>query len=170
MSNNDSNKQQVNLVVPKFGDFPEMVLSRQKITDGYARLVEARVVNAATYKDLEFCFNEGYREARGNIRAVNYEITKVEKHIAKIKSRLLIDEYVPFLKETGLKDSNATKDAFFQQNEEYVSSLDRLHFLQAIAQMFEDNVKVFERTCAYMKKEMNLVLKIGMDTTKYIRD
>ena len=169
MSDNSLSKQQVDLVIPAYRNFPEMVVPRQKITEGYQRLVEARVVNAATYTDLEFCFNEGYREARANIRAVNYEITKLEKHIAQLKSRLLIDEYVPFLKETKLKDSNATKDAFFQQDEDYVGSLDRLNFLQAISQMFEDNVKVFERTCAYMKKEMNLVLRSGVDPNKYIR-
>lgn len=170
MDNNLSTQnKQVVIKIPEFGPFKEMVLSRQKITEGNERLIEARVVNPATYTDLEFAFNEGYREARANIRTVNYEITKLEKHINQIKSRLLIDEYVPFLKETKLKDSNVTKDAFFQQCEEYVQSVDRLNFLQAVSQMFEDNVKVFERTCAYMKKEMNLVLRSGIDPNKYVR-
>ena len=157
----------VEFVIPEFDARPPVTLSFTKINEGEKRLIESKVVNGATYSDLEYSFNEGYREAKKNLSVVGYEITQAKKKMRSAKSRYLLDEYPDFLKAKGLKDNSANRDAFLERQEEYVSAQDRIDMLTAMESLLEGKVKVFENVCRYMKKEMDILIRSGFTGNKY---
>lgn len=157
------------LIIPEFLGQPQIPLPIAKIKEGENRLVEAQVVNPATYSSLEFLFNEGYREARYNLSMIMFQISAAEKAIREARSVALLDEYPEFLKTKGMKDSAAIRDAYLERCEAFVRAQDRIDMLKAMENLMEGKVKVFERVCAYMKVQMNLLIKSGMDINHYVR-
>lgn len=156
------------IVIPQAGTRPAISLSRNSINEGYKRLVEAKTVNIATYADLEYVFNDGYREAKTNISIIGYEITVAQREVRRIRGEYILDVYPGFLKERGLKDNAANREAFLERQEDYVVAMDRVALLTAIQTSFEGNIKVFENVCRYMKKEMDILIRSGViDSNKY---
>lgn len=160
----------VEFKIPKFDTRPEIPLPWNNIAHAEQRLVEAKIVNGATYAELEYVYNEGYREAVKHMSVVGYEITKAEKHIRALKSQFLIDEYPDFLKEKKLKDNTANREAFLERQESYTDAMDRLAMLQALQTLLEGKIKVFTNVCRYMRKEMDIQLRSGIiNSNKCIR-
>jgi len=159
----------VEFVIPEFDTRPAISLSFNNIAEGEGRLVEARAVNGGTYSDLEYCFNEGYREAKKNLSIVGYELAQANKILRKFKSEYLIDEYPDFLKEKKIKDSASIREAFLERQKDYVSARDRIDMLNALFFLLEGKIKVFENVCRYMKKEMDILIRSGCTGNKYIR-
>lgn len=161
--------ERAELTIPEFGSTPPITLDITSIKEGESRLIEAKVVNPGTYSDLEYVFNEGYRQAKSHLSQVGYEITRAKKALRDAKSRYLLDEYPEFLKENKLKDNASIRDAFLERQKEYVSSQDRIDMLTALESLLEGKIKVFENVCRYMRKEMDIVIRSGIDPNKYIR-
>lgn len=157
----------VELSIPAFDDRPLVTLDFSSIKEGERRLIEARVVNPLTYSELEFTFNEGYREAKKNLAVIGYEIAQAERILRRIRSELILDEYPDFLKEKKLKDNSTIRDAFLEQNKAYVDAQERINMLKAMEALVDGKIKVFENVCRYMKKQMDLVLRSGIDPNKY---
>lgn len=155
------------LTVPPTGNREALPLDLTKVREGESRLIEAKTVNPATYTELEFTFNEGYRQAKKNLSVIGYEIGQAEKDIRQIKSIYLIDEYPDFLRDKKLKDNAANREAFLERQEEYVVAMDRVNMLKSLESLLEGKVKVFENVCRYMKKSMDLVIRSGIDPNKY---
>jgi hypothetical protein len=160
-----------NLTIPAFKDSESVTLPMDAIREGEKRLVEARIVNAATYSDLEYCFGEGYREAKKNLSVVGYEIAKAQKAQREAKAIAILDHYPTFLKECGLKDNATVRDAYLEKHcEDYVKAQDRIDMLVAMRELIEGKVKVFENVSRYMRKEMDLLIRGGIiDSNKYVR-
>jgi hypothetical protein len=161
--------EKTEMTIPVFGSLQSFKLSVSKIREGESRLIESRIVNPGTYSDLEYIFNEGYREAKSNLSVVMYEITKSEKVLREVKSRHLLDEYPDFLKEKKIKDNSDVREAYLQRIAEYVSAKDRIDLLKAVESSMEGKIKVFENVCRYMKVQMNIEIRSGVDSNKYIR-
>jgi len=160
--------ESVDCIVPAHEARPELPLDFRKIREGENRLVEAKVVNMSTYSELEFTFNEGYREAKKNLSVVGYEISQAKRSVRKVKGEFILDEYPGFLKERGLKDNSANREAYLERQDSYVAAMDRVSMLEALEFSLESNVKVFENVCRYMKKEMDMLIRSGsMDSNKY---
>lgn len=157
----------VEFVIPPFDARPPVPLDFKKISEGEKRLVEAKVVNPATYKELEFTFNEGYRTAKANLSIVGYEIAQAKKIVRRIKSEYLLDEYPDFIKNKKLNDNTANREAFLERQADYVAANDRLDMLLALESLLEGKVKVFENVCRYMKQSMRLIERSGIDPNKY---
>lgn len=157
----------VELVVPAFQDRQSVVVNFGYIKEGEKRLIEARVVTPSTYSDLSHSFNEGYREAKANIRAVGFEIVQTEKMHRQRKSELILDEYPAFLKKTDMKDNATLRDAFFERDESLTKIQDHLSMLKAMVQLMEDKIKVFENVCKYMKVQMDLEKNGNFNSNKY---
>jgi hypothetical protein len=150
------------LTIPSLNGDGVTTLDISNIKEGERRLIEAKMVNPATYSELEYTFGEGYREARKHLSFLGYEIAKASKKQNDIKARLLIDEYNGFLKEKSLKDNSSIRDAFLQVNPEFVSCQDRIDMLNALVSFLEGKVKVFENVTRYMRKEMDLHIRGGV--------
>lgn len=163
-------KRVATLTIPKFGDVGEIKLDITKVSEAESRFIEAKVVNGGTYADLEYCFNEGYRQAKKHLSTIMYQIAMAKKAIRTVKSRYLLDEYPEFLKDSGIKDSTATKEAYLESKVEYVEAMDRLAMLEAMECLMEGKVKVLENVCRFMRKEIDLQRSSGsIDKNKYMR-
>ena len=162
--------QRAELRIPAFGNIPEISLSLTYIKEGERRLVESQFVNGATYSELEYSFNEGYREAKKNLSTIMYQKEMAEKAIRKSKSEYLLDEYQDFLRAKKIKDSTDIRESFLETKEDYVKAMDRLSMLRAMECLMEGKLKSFENTCRTMRKEMDIQLRSGsIDNNKYIR-
>jgi len=156
------------LTIPKFGSVPQVTLDVTAIRDGENRLIEAKVVNGGTYNELEYVFNEGYRQAKKHLSVIGYQITLAKKALREAKSRAILDEYPEFLKESKLKDNATVRDAYLERQVDYVSAQDRIDMLLALESLIEGKIKVFENVCRYMKKQIDLTIRSGIDSNKYI--
>jgi hypothetical protein len=163
------NSKKAELVIPQFGSLPQMTLDLTKIKEGEDRLYEAQNVTVISYSNLEYVYNEGYREAKKHLSQVGYQITRAEKALREAKSRALLDEYPVFLKDRNMKDSAQIRDAYLETVKDYTEAQDRIDMLKAVDALLDSKVKVFENTCRYLKKQMDIVLRSGIDPNKYVR-
>lgn len=161
--------ERAELTIPEFGSTPEIRLDITSIKDGENRLIEAKIVNGGTYAELEYVYNEGYRQAKRHLSVIGYEITRAKKALREAKSRAILDEYPEFLKENKLKDNATVRDAFLERQADFVAAHDRIDMLNAMESLLEGKIKVFENVCRYMKKEMDIVIRSGIDPNKYVR-
>jgi hypothetical protein len=138
-------------------------LLNDALTVAESRLLEAKLVTPSTYSDLEYCFNEAYREQKQNFAKVTFEISKTEKAIDDEKGRLLIDEYPVFLEQNPkLKDTADIKKAFLCRDKTISDLSDKLNTLKALEVVIDGKIKVMERTCSYMRKKMDLIIRSGV--------
>lgn len=159
--------ERIEFTIPEFDTRPSVPIQMSKIREGENRLIEAKVVNPATYTELEFTFNEGYREAKNGLSVIGYEIMHAEKIVRRIKSEYLLDEYPSFIKERRINDNTANREAFLESKKNYTNAIDRVIMLKALEQLLEGKVKVFENVCRYMRKQMDLIIKSGINPGKY---
>lgn len=164
-----NNEKKAELTIPQFGSLPQMTLDLTKIKEGEDRLYEAQNVTVISYSNLEYVYNEGYREAKKHLSQVGYQITRAEKALREAKSRALLDEYPVFLKDRNIKDSAQIRDAYLETVKDYTEAQDRIDMLKAVDALLDGKVKIFENTCRYMKKQMDIVLRSGIDPNKYVR-
>ena len=169
-----ANLSRAEIALPAFGSSSPLILDTTKIIEGESRLHEAQMVNVATYANLEYIFNEGYRTAKRHLSVIGYQITLAEKALREAKSMALLDEYPEYLKtkgkEKGIKDSAQIRDAYLETYLPYTSAQDRIDMLKAVESLMDGKIKGFERVCAYMKKEIDIVLRSGsIDSNKYGR-
>lgn len=158
----------ITLPTIKESDQPR-VLSMDKTKEAEIRLVEAKMVNPSTYPELEFIFNESYRELKSHLAIVGYDIAMAEKNLANIKAEIILDRYPEFLKDKPSKFDNAeVRNAFVQKDPEYQKALDTVSTLKMIETLMDGKVKVMERVTAYMKKQMDLIIKSGVNPNLYV--
>lgn len=156
------------LIIPEFGSTPAIPLDVSAIKEGESRLIEAKVVNGGTYNELEYTFNEGYRQAKRHLSVIGYQITQAKKAQRAAKSKAILDEYPDFLKDSKLKDNATVRDAYLERQSDYVTSQDRIDMLTALECLIEGKIKVFENVCRYMKKQMDITIRSGIDSNKYV--
>ena len=161
MEMEDTNPKMM-MKLPRFGALPEMSVDLSKTKHAESRLVEAQSVNAATYANLEYIFNEAYRELRTAYATVCYRHSKAEEEIENVKAGLLLDSYQDFVKDKPKNFDNADmRKSFVQRNPEHQKAVDVRDQLKAIEVLLETRIKTMERTCAYMKKQMELLMRSG---------
>ena len=151
------------LELPSFGKVPALSLRMDRINEAITRLIEAKTVNPVTYADLEHCYNEAYRDLKQHLSGIGYQIALTQKAMEIAKADALLDKYPEFMKDRPKNQDNAaTRDAFLIRDEAYVAALDRFNQLKALESNMDGKIKVMERVCSYMKKQMDLVLRSGL--------
>jgi len=150
------------LIIAGQGHANDLVIVTDKTKLAESRLHEAQYVNAGTYSELEYTFNEAYRELRNMISNIQYEITKAEKNINERKADLILD-VIPNMLEGQPKSNNNSdfRNAVFAKDEDYQKYLDYLNKLKALESHFSGKIDVMTQTCRYMKKQMDLIIKAG---------
>lgn len=157
----------VELEIPAFDDRAVVKLGFSSIVEGEKRLIEAQLVNPVTYSNLEHSFGEGYREAKKNLTVIGYEVTQAERIFRRIRSELILDEYPEYLKTKGLKDNATVRDAFLERDQRYIDAQERINMLKAMESLMDGKIKVFENVCRYMRKQMDVLIRSGIDPNKY---
>ena len=151
------------LIVPAFKTLNEIRLTLNYTRVGESRLLEAKSVSPINYSDLESCFNQAYRELKTNLAIVGDQINKADVLVEKAKSDFLIDRYQEKIKDLPKSyDSADLRKAWLMRDIDYTSAKDRLDMLKAMEALLDGKIKVFERTCAFMKKQMDLLLRSGL--------
>jgi hypothetical protein len=154
------------LVIPAFGQSPRLVLDVSSTRTAEKRLIEAKTVNPCTYADLEHSFNESYRELKRHHATLSYQIALAEKALEEAKAEILLDKYPDFMKDKPKAQDNADmRKAFMVRDPVYAQTLDRINMLKAIESFIEGRIKVMERVSAYMKKQMDLLIRSGLAGT-----
>lgn len=163
------NPQNASLVIPSFRGSPEIVLSISRTKEAENRLVEAKMVNPSTYAELEHTYGESYRELKNNMAIIGHQIVKAEKELKLIKASLLLDKYPDFMKDKPKSHDNSDmREAFFMKDSEYQDALDRINMLKTMEAFAEGKIKVMENVSRWMRKQMDLVLRSGINPNLYI--
>jgi hypothetical protein len=159
-----NNTQEHSLVIPAFQKSNELSLSLNKTREGESRLLEAKMVNPITYTDLESCFNEGYRELRRHLATIGYELTRAETAVEVAKSNFIIDTYPGIVSNLprAIQSQASTLQAHLVRDQDYLAAMDRVGQLKAFEALLDGKIKVFEKTCSFMKKKMDLILRSGL--------
>jgi hypothetical protein len=156
--------------IPAFKKSPALAMDMGNIRSAESRIIEAKTVNPITYVDLEHSFNQSYRDLKKYLSAIGYHITLAEKAMEEAKANVLLDTYPEFLKSNDMKKTQDNADlrkAFLMRDVDYLAALDRFNQLQALNSNFEGKLKVMERVCAYMKVQMQIVLRSGLSNSDY---
>ena len=165
----DVNSQESSLVVPQFQEFPEKHLSLKFTREGERRLLEAKDASVVTYADLESCYNQAYRELRNNLAFIGDQLNKADTALETAKSNFLIDSYQEKIKDLPKsQDSADLRKAWLMRDSAYIAAKDRVDMLKAMEALLDGKIKVFERTCQFMRKKMDLYLRSGMSTTLHV--
>lgn len=152
----------VEIQLPKFRDLEAVRVSLSATKVAESRLLESRTVNVLTYNDLEYCFNEAYRELKANMATVGYQIVRTENELQKSRASAILDKYPEFIKDKGAKaDNAATRDAFLSRDPDIIEAKDRLDSLKALEVFIEGRIKVMENVCRFMRKQMDLTIRSG---------
>lgn len=163
-------KDSQTMEIPAFKKSPALSIDMSNIRSAESRIIEAKTVNPVTYVDLEHSFNQSYRDLKKYLSAIGYHITLAEKAMEEAKANVLLDTYPEFLKTNDMKKTQDNADlrkAFLMRDLDYLAALDRLNQLQALNSNFEGKLKVMERVCAYMKVQMQIVLRSGLGNSDY---
>lgn len=157
------------LVIPAFRGSQEVVLSISKTREAESRLIEAKTVNPSTYADLEHTYGESYRELKNNLAIIGHQSVKAEKELKMIKAGLLLDKYPEFMKDKPKSHDNSDmREAFFMKDAEYLEAMDRINMLKAMEAFAEGKIKVMENVSRWMRKQMDLVLRSGINPNLYV--
>jgi len=151
-----------NLTLPAYGHARELQINLEKVDEAESRLHEAQAVNPGTYGELEYTFNEAYRQLKKMVSSVQYEIANIQKTIDERKADIVLEVIPEMLKDRPKSHNNADfRNAVFAKDEEYQKATDHLNKLKAMESHFEGKIKVMERTCAAMRKQMDLIIRAG---------
>jgi hypothetical protein len=156
--------------VPAFGKAPAISMDMGKIREAEHRIIEAKMVNPSTYAELESVYNEAYRDLLRYISAIGYQVVFTEKLLEEVKADILLDRYPKYLEDNGIKKTENNADlrkAFIARDADYQKTLERLNQLKALENNLSGKVKVFENTCRFMKKKMDLLIRSGNSSADY---
>lgn len=157
------------LVIPAFGKSPALSLDMGKTREAETRLIEAKTVNPSSYNDLEYCFNEAYRELKKNLSTIGYQLALADKALETAKSDILLDKYPEFLKDKPkTSDNGDLRKAYMMRDTEYLAALDRINQLKAVESFVDGRIRVMENVCRYMRKSMDLIIRSGVTPNMYI--
>lgn len=164
------------MVIPAFGQLPQVRMDLSSTKEAESRLIEAKTVNPITYSDLEHCFNESYRELKKHMATIGFQITKAEKAVDLAKADVFLDKYPDWIaaevakaKEKGVKfqDSADVRDAFLARDAAYQQAMEHLSKIKAMESFMDGKIRVMENVCRYMRKQMDIVLRSGIDPNLY---
>ena len=156
------------MVLPAFGKAPALKMEMKNIRIAEQRLIEAKTVNPFTYSDLEYTFNESYRDLKKHIAAIGYNIAMAQKSLEDAKADVILGSYADVI--DGKPKSYDTLDrrnAYLTRDTAYSAALDRLAQLKAIESNFDGKIKVIENVCRYMRQQMRLIERSGMSNADY---
>jgi len=155
----------LSMKIPQFGALAELEITLDKTMEAESRLLEAKTVNPATYADLEYTFNESYRELKRAYAGVSYRLAKAEEAVESARATVLLDKYPEFVRLKPKNYDNADiRKSFIQRDEDYLKATDYRDQVKAIEMLIEGRIKVMERTTTYMKKQIDLIIRSGAFT------
>ena len=166
MSNLPQKLESMVLDLPGFKTMPPISLDISTLKEAERRLIEAKDVSPVTYGTLEYCFNESWRMLSQHLAIVGDAILRTEQELDRSKGLAVLDKYPEFIKDKPKMDNADTRKAFITMDVDVVAARERLDQLKVLEMFLDSRCKVMERTCAYMKKRIDLIQRSGLSNTK----
>lgn len=160
----EQNKQGTMMVVPAFRHCPELKLNMVGWETAMKRFPEAKTLVASNYLDLEFTFQEAWRESKRNAIQVGDALKKARQNVEEIKSDIILDE-IPKLMEELPKSVTGNahfRNAVIARNEDYKQAQIHVEKLEAMLEHFESHMKIMENTSRFLKKQMDYFKNTGI--------
>lgn len=156
------------MVLPAFGKAPMLKMEMKNIQNAERRLIEAKTVNPVTYADLEYTFNEAYRDLKKHIASVGFAKDMAAKSLEDAKADVILGSYAELMKDKPKShDTLDLRNAYLTRDPEYSKALERIAQLKALEANLDGKIKVMENVCRYMRKQMDLLLRSGMGSADY---
>lgn len=150
------------MTVPGFRLCPDIKLNMSAWQVATGRLKEVQNLAAANYSNLEFCFQEAWREARANSIIIGDAIRKAKQNIEEIKADVVLTEIPELLRDSPKSANNADfRNAVLARNEQYKQANEHLDKLEAMLAHCESHMKIMENTSRFMKKQMDYFIRNG---------
>ena len=150
------------LVVPAFKHCPELKLSMSGWEVAMSRMKEVQNLVPANYSNLEFIFQEAWRESKKNAIAVGDAVKKARQNIEEIKADIILGEIPKLLEDLPKNANNADfRKAVMMKNTDYTSATTHLEKLEAMLEHFESHMKIMENTSRFLKKQMDYIIRNG---------
>jgi len=151
------------LTVPAFNHCKELRLSMSAWENAMSRLKEAKHLVPANYTNLEFTFQEAWRESKRNAITVGDAVKKARQNIDEIKSDVILDEIPRLLEDKPKSANNADfRKAVLTKNDDYKNAVEHLEKLEAMLEHFESHMKIMENTSRFLKKQMDYLIRNGV--------
>lgn len=150
------------LTIPAFGKSLPVSLEMGNIREAEARFIEAKNVNPSTFSDLEFSFNESYRDLKRHLSNIGYQIELANKALREAKANVILGSYADHMKgKPKYQDNSDLRDAFLIRDPDYIACMDRLAQLKALESNFDGKLKTLENVSRGMRQKMYLFSKNG---------
>lgn len=154
--------KQTKMIIPSYGHCKELVLDNGSWETAVSRLKEAQNLVPSNYSNLEFVFQEAWREARRNAINVGDAIKKAMQNIEEVKADIILVEIPEMLKTMPKGSNNADlRKAIFAKNEKYKAATEHLEKLEVLLNHFESHMKIMENTSRFLKKQMDYFIRSG---------
>lgn len=148
--------------LPAFGKSTALKMDMTSIRAAETRVAEVKTVNPSTYSELEYVFNEAYRDLRRHLTQITFQITMTQKALEEARADVLMGSYAEYLQGKPKYNDNANmREAFFAKDPVIESIVIRLAQLRAFESNFDGKIKFFENHCRAMRKKMDLILRSG---------
>jgi predicted Zn-dependent protease len=153
------------MVVPAFRHCPELRLQMSGWENAMKRFPEAKTLAASNYLDLEFAFQEAWRESKRNAIQVGDALKKARQNVSEIKADIILEEIPKLLEDKPKSQNNADfRNAVMAKNEDYKQAQEHVEKLEAMLEHFESHMKVMENTSRFLKKQMDYFRTNGITT------
>mgnify|MGYP001560620278 CR=1 FL=1 len=132
---------------------PPLELELSEIIAIEKRKPEVAYVNKETAPELMYIFNSAYCEITRMMANISYEYNQSVKFANKRKAVVTLDVAPEVLKEKGYqKTSEDLRKAVLDQDEEYLTLLDKVYALEAAYEFLKGKAKGFEQDYQSVKK------------------
>lgn len=162
----NENNQGTTMVVPAFEYCPELRLQMIGWQEAMKRFPEAKTLAAANYLDLEFTFQEAWRESKRNAIQVGDALKKAKQYLEEVKADIILIE-IPKLMEELPKSVTGNahfRNAVIAKNETHKKAQEHVEKLEAMLEHFESHMKIMENTSRFLKKQMDYFRTNGITT------
>jgi hypothetical protein len=146
------------LIIPAKGHAKEIQIRMGKIKEAEKRTYEAQFVNVGTYGELEYCYNEAFRDSTQVLGQVYLQIANIKKSMEERKADIIL-QIIPDMLEGKPKSANNAdfRNAVIAKDEQYQEYADHLAKLEALQIHFEGVKKHMTETCRAMRKTIDLI-------------
>lgn len=151
------------MIIPAFKHCQELKLNVSGYKKAMTNMHLVKNLVPTNYSNLEYTFQEAWREARVNAIKVGDAIKKARQNIEEIKADIILTE-IPKLLEghPKTKDNTDFRKAVIAKNEDYKKATEYLEKLEALEAHFDSHMKIMENTSRFMKKQMDYYIRSGV--------
>jgi hypothetical protein len=135
-------------------DKPDQTLDLGSILIAEGRQQEISFVTPIKSAELLYTFNKAWLDTDKLVKGLAADLVKAEKAVATRRSRILLYEVEPFLKQQGVPSTKESREAFIILDERYGVLQERVDQLYAAQEWLKGKMTAFTNSYTSVKKIM----------------